>query len=85
MVKYIPVRFSTSMSVKEEQVFESTEELVLHLCDYFNRVLRFVDSARSVSTADIVIGASSGPDPVIGWSEMHTVSVLNRNVGFCGE
>lgn len=85
MIKYRPNRKTVSMSIKEELLFNTVEEMNLYICDHLNRILHFIDSTHTVSSVDIVFGIPTSFDPFTGWSHVRKISVGNFIVGFCGE
>ena len=89
MIKYRPNRTTLSLSIKEEQTFDSTDDLLRFLFDHIQRIVAFIGSSEPVFPEHIIIGEEGRDDPILGWYNVRPVSLIRYNskqtVGFCGE
>ena len=86
MIRYRPEYTSISRSLKDEEVFDSLEEMTAVLFDRWSRIFRFIESKTPFSINDIEIEDSVGDDIRIGWKNVRHIRIRNRyGVGFCGE
>ena len=81
MIKYSPVRRTLSASIKEEQVFDTVEEMKQYIFDWWGRIL----VRRPLKPEDIIIEESGSNDLRIGYKNRRTVFIRQSAVGFCGE
>lgn len=89
MIKFRPERASLSMSIKEEQIFASMEEMVNHVYERCKLVVDYIGSCEPLHTHDIIVGTPCGSDARIGWDNVRTIFVRRNSnliiVGYCGE
>lgn len=86
MIRYRPQYSSISRSLKDEEIFESVEEMTAVLFDRWSRIFRFIESKSPFAIEDIEIGESIGYDNRTGWHNVRPIRIKNRyGVGFCGE
>lgn len=84
MIKYSPVRKSTSESLKEEKIFSSISELEDYVLDHCNKCAAFIGSSP-VHLGDLTITDASGDDMTIGYRNIRSVFIGSLKIGFCGE
>ena len=89
MIKYRPNRNTLSLSIKEEQIFDTMEDLLHFVYEHLKRVFAFIESEEPVFPEHIIVGDEGHDDPLIGWKNERTVSLVRyhstQTVGFCGE
>ena len=84
MIKYRPMRQSLSASVKEEQVFETIDKMILSILNTTGRMALYVGQKPYIPD-DIVISDPDGDDPMVGWKNVRSISIKKKCIGFCGE
>ena len=82
MIKYRPVRETISKSLKEEETFESMEQLKQYIFDKMHRIMAYI-GADELSPEEIIIESQN--DPYCLYKDMHSINVRNNCIGFCGE
>lgn len=98
MILYRPHRGSLSASIKDEQMFNSIEEMKQFIHDEWCRICNFIGNKEPFSIDDIVVSEIIGDDPRIAWKNVRHVCVKrmwNENyiekystpqcIGYCGE
>lgn len=79
MIRYRPHRYSLSDSVREEETFDSAEDMLSWLFDTCRKVI-------TLTRDDLVIESSGRPNPMVGYRCEHRIS-LRRSpyicVGYC--
>ena len=81
MIKYSPVRETLSASIKEEQVFDTVEEMKQYIFDWWSRII----VRKPLKPDDIRIEESGWNDFRIGYTNRRTVFIRQSAIGFCGE
>ena len=84
MIKYIPCRSSMSAAVKEEQTFETVDELKQYLYEKHCKLCSFVGSQIHETLNDISIDEATCPCKIIGWKELHNIYINHKCIGYCG-
>ncbi len=84
MIKYIPIRFTLSASVKDEQIFDTLDQMKLFLLNTAGRIALYIGKMPYIPD-DITICESSGDDPYTGLRNVHPVLLKNNCVGYYGE
>ena len=93
MIRFCPRRVSLSLSLKDELLFESMDDLTHYVLDRWRRLSAYLDAADPIRPEEIVIS-----DPVnfhlIGLRNTRQVLVLRTVntvykkplcIGYCGE
>lgn len=57
MIRFRPKRRTPSAEAKDEQIFQTVDELVAYLFDHFSRILRYIGSEVPLHRNDIRIDA----------------------------
>ena len=76
MIRYRPYRSSLSSSVKDEQIFSGTEELLSFILETWCRILSF-------TRADIVIDTAAHPNPMVGYRSERRILIGSLCIGYC--
>ena len=84
MIKYVPIRFSISASVKDEQTFDTLDQMKLFLLNTAGRIALYIGKNAYIPS-DIVICDSFGDDPYTGLKNVRPVLLKSRCIGYCGE
>lgn len=84
MIKYRPQRFSLSASVKDEQLFDTLDQMKLFILNTSGRIALYIGK-KPFLPDDILIGDITGDDPVVGWKNVRPVCLKNTCIGYCGE
>ena len=89
MIKYRPNRNTLSLSIKEEQIFDTMEDLLHFVYEHLKRVFAFIESEEPVFPEQIIVGDEGHDEPLIGWKNVRSISVIRfsspRTIGYCGE
>ena len=94
MIRYRPNVFPISLSVRNEQCFDSVDDLLLHLFERWNRVLSYMGASIPLRPDEIMISDVQGDDPASGYKNVRSVFVTRMTdkcyktpqcIGFCGE
>ena len=94
MIRYRPRRATLSLSVKDELVFDSLEDLHAYVLDRWRRVAAFLGASDPIRPEEVVICEASGDDPIIGLRNVRMICVTRTAgvsypvphcIGFCGE
>ena len=94
MIKYRPRRRSVSLSLKEEILFDSMEDLIKHIHERWSHVVSFVGSHDPFRMDEILISDVQGDDPLTGYKNGRLIFVTRMSdsvchkpfcVGYCGE
>ena len=59
MIRYIPRRSTVKASIRDEEIFDSVEDMISHLFDHFSRVSDYLQSDRQFNRDDIIIDNST--------------------------
>jgi len=84
MIRYIPRRQTLSASVKDEQIFETFDQMKLFILNVTGRIALYV-GGKPFLPDDIIIGDISGNDPMIGLKNVRAVHIKSMYIGCCGE
>ena len=84
MIKFRPERKSLSDSIKEEQVFDSIEEMVSFIHERICRIYMYIGSPNP-NASDIVIEREGPDNPLNAYRNERMISVYNHCIGYCGE
>lgn len=94
MIKYRPQRGSLSLSLKEERIFDTVDDMKQHVFDEWRRACDFLGGKPPFTMDDIVIGEIIGDDSRIGWKNVRHVCIRRllgelyrapQCIGWCGE
>lgn len=83
-INYRPLRVSLSWEMKESIVFESIEEMKMHIADEKNRFNRFIGKNRSYNADDVDL-VKKQDDRQIGWKNCYDIVLDGKIIGHCGE
>ena len=85
MIRYRPVRNSISLSLKEEQVFQTVSDMLQYV---FGRCVSYAlyVGSRPPSFGDLAVVPMPGDDPATGYRNECMVTLRRVHcVGYCGE
>lgn len=94
MIKYRPKMDNLKYSLRDEQIFDSMEDLIQYVFDGWRRVVSFMGSREPFRSDEIMISEIQGDDPRIGYKNVRLVCVSRmadivykspRCIGYCGE
>ena len=88
MIRYRPHRSSLSASLKEEQIFDSLDEMFSYLLGYCGRLVRFMSAGAPFMSFAISISEHGHPNPMVGYKKEHKVLISRtadkfHGVSFC--
>ena len=75
MIRYRPHRSTISASLKDEQIFDSVEEMLSYVFDAWSRVVLFLGAEIPPSQDEILIGEDGCHNPLVGYVDEHKVFV----------
>ena len=84
MIRYLPMRQTPSASVKDEQIFDTLDQMKLYILDYMGRIARYIGHDPFLP-GDIVFQDASEYDIVFGIKHARSVYLKTMCIGFCGE
>ena len=85
MIKYRPVRWCLSASIKDEETFSTMEEMLHFIHDRERRFAVFVGS-EPPAISDFTVSSPAADCPMTGYRNERVVLFRNINcVGYCGE
>lgn len=73
MIRYRPYRVTLSASIKDEQIFDTMEDLLSYVVDYWGRVIRFMGGKNPLEPGEIFIGDAGRRNPLTGYKNEHMV------------
>lgn len=94
MIKYRPKMDNLKYSLRDEQLFESMDDMLQFVFDRWRRVVSFMGSNEPFRFDEILISEIQGDDPRIGYKNVRRVCVSRMAdkafttpccIGFCGE
>lgn len=94
MIRYCPKRCTVSLSIKDELLFDSLEDLKAHVLDRWQRIASYLGSSDPIRLDDIIIMEPYGDDPLIGLHNARKICVTRTAgpvypfplcIGVCGE
>ena len=94
MIRYRPNLKTVSLSLKEELIFDSMEEMKDHILDRWQRISAFLGAREPISREDILIGEAEKEILPTGWQTIREVYITRMTdviydrpkcIGFCGE
>lgn len=85
MIKYSPVRETLSASIKEEQIFDSIEDMKQYIFSLWSRIIAYVGIRKPLAPDEIVFGESTGFDVFTGYRNTRNVFIRNKAIGFFDE
>ena len=93
MIRFRPECASLSLSLRQEQIFDSMEDMLQYVNETWSRVSCFLGS-EPLRPEEIVIEYESEIDRRIGWKNVRSVSIrrmidsvysVPMCIGYCGE
>ena len=90
----MPKRKTPSLSLKDEQIFDSVDDLKLHIHKIWCKVSAYLGEFEPIHPDEIVISDIIGNDPIIGLKNVREVCVKRTTdiiykdplcIGYCGE
>lgn len=85
MIRYRPNRLSLSASLKDEQVFPSLDDLLLHIYEKARRIALYIGTEPPVPS-DFTVRACSDYNMLTGYrNECIILFRSSKCVGYCGE
>ena len=94
MIKYRPQRGSLSSALKDEQIFNTMDDMKQYVYEEWRRACDFLGGKPPFKPEDIVIGEILGDDNRIGWKNVRHVCIKRllgdvyktpQCIGWCGE
>ena len=85
VINYRPVRISLSWELKDSIVFDSVDEMKLHIAEEQNRYNRFIGKKETFGADDVEIVKTVENDQRIGWKNCCEIVLNGQKVGYCGE
>lgn len=94
MVRFRPACRPPSLSLKNEHVFETHEDMIRFLFESWSRVVSFMGAAEPFRQEEILITEARDDDPLLGYKNLRRVCVTRmadkiyktpQCIGFCGE
>lgn len=94
MIRFRPRRHTLTLSLKDELIFESMDDMILFVFDRWRRIVSFMGSNDPFRIDEILISEIQGDDPRIGYKNVRRVCVSRMAdesfktpccIGFCGE
>jgi hypothetical protein len=81
MIRYVPNHSTISLSLKDEQIFESVEEMLQYLFDSWSRVVAYIGDKRPLRREEITVSKPLYNVPMFGLKNLYKVQ--NSRLPFC--
>lgn len=94
MIKYRPNMDILKYSLREEEIFDTVDDMLLFVFEHWRRVVAFMGAKEPFRPDEITIGSAGTENRLTGWKEEHMVFVRRMTdrvfsnpmcIGFCGK
>lgn len=75
MIRYRPVRYSLTASLKDEELYETVGEMLACVFDSWQRIVLFMGSTRPFRAEEMMICGAGRPNPMTGYKDEHRILV----------
>lgn len=94
MIRYRPNMDNIKYSLREEQIFDTVDDMLLYVFDHWSRVVSFMGARKPFRMEEIIISDLGRENALTGWKDEHMILVHRMKdnifplpicIGYCGE
>lgn len=94
MIKYRPKMDVLKYSIREEQTFDTVDDMLRYVFEHWSRVVAFMGAKEPFRPDEITISSAGSENQLTGWKDEHMVLVRRMSdivlsspmcIGFCGK